>query len=154
LESSPYVKLRKVKEVIFMMLADVNWIAVIASAVAAMVVGFVWYSKSVLGKSWMKETGVTDSQMKETNKNMMGMYLPMFVGALVEAFILSMILTVTGSSDYAMAAQAAFLVWVGFIATTLLGAVLFERRSWTYYGINAGYQLVALIVMSVVLIAL
>ena len=130
----------------------VNYVAVLLAAVSAMVVGFVWYSKAVFGKPWMKASGVTDAQMKAANKNMLAMYVPMYVGAVVTAYVLSMLVDLTNATTVSAAMQVAFWIWLGFIATSFLGSVLFERRSWTYYGITAGYYLVNLLVMSAVLV--
>lgn len=134
------------------MIANVNWMAILASAVATMVVGYFWYGKMLFGKTWMKEAGVSESQMNKSN--MPTMYIAMFIAAVVEAYVLSVILGFMGQVTYMTAAVGAFWVWLGFVATTMIGAVLAEGRSWTYYAIVAGYQLVVLVIMSAILVAL
>lgn len=136
------------------MLENINYIELLAAGVSAMVVGFVWYSMQVFGKTWLKEVGLTQADMKEGMKDMPKTYGLMYVGALVQAYVLSILLSVFGAADYMAAAQVAFWAWLGFVATVKLGDVLFERRSWTYWGINAGYQLVTMVVMSAVLVTL
>ena len=117
---------------------DVNWVAVIAAGIASMVVGFVWYGP-LFGKMWMKMSGKKEmedkSQMPKT-------YAIMFIASLVTAYVL----TVLGGS-----LQTAFWVWLGFQATLLLHSVLFEGKSWNFYFLNAGHQLVSLLAMSWVL---
>jgi len=136
------------------MMTNVNYFGVLLCGVAAMVIGYFWYSKSLFGKTWMKEAGVSDSQMKQANKNMAGMYVPMFIAALVEAYVLSVVLSMMGPLTFMSAATGAFWVWLGFIAATMLGGVLAEGRSMTYYSIVAGYHLVLIVVMSVILVAI
>lgn len=134
------------------MMTDVNWIAILVCAVTAMVLGFVWYGPMLFGKAWMKEAGVSESQAKKANGTTM--YVFMFVAALVEAYVLSVVLGMMGSLTVMSAATGAFWVWLGFIAATMVGGVLAEGRSWTYYGIVAGYQLVLVVIMSAILVLL
>lgn len=136
------------------MFENINWIAILLCGVGAMVVGFIWYSMAVFGKPWMKSIGMSAKDMKPDSSEMPKTYGLMFIGALIEAYVLSVIITTFGATDYFAGAQGAFWIWLGFIATSLLGAVLYEKKSWTYYGITAGYQLVNLLVMSVILLTL
>ncbi|MDX8483482.1 DUF1761 domain-containing protein [Mesorhizobium sp. VK24D] len=43
------------------------------------------------------------------------------------------------------------LLWLGFIAVVLLHSATYEHRSPRYYAVNAGYRLVSMTVMGVVL---
>lgn len=131
---------------------DVNWVAVLVSAVAAMVLGYLWFGPMLLGKAWMKETGVTEAQAKKANGTTM--YIFMFVAAAVEAYVLSVVLGMMGTLDLMAAATGAFWVWLGFIAATMVGSVLAEGRSWTYFAIVAGYQLVLVVIMSAIIVSL
>jgi hypothetical protein len=38
---------------------ELNWLAVLGSALIPLVVGFVWYHPSVFGNAWMRETGMS-----------------------------------------------------------------------------------------------
>lgn len=136
------------------MFENINYIELIGAGVAAMVVGFVWYSKTVFGKQWMKEVGITEAQAKAGSKNVLGMYAPMYIGAIVQAFVLSVLISVFGANDYMSAATVAFWAWLGFVTPVVMGSVLFERKSWTYFAITVGYQLANMIAMSAIIIAL
>jgi hypothetical protein len=64
----------------------VNYLAVLAAAIVAMVVGMVWHSPAMFLKRWMKLTGVTDKEMKKS------MGLPAAVGfvtLLISAFVIA-----------------------------------------------------------------
>ena len=37
-----------------------NWLAVLAAGISAFVLGGIWYSPALLGKTWMKETNLTE----------------------------------------------------------------------------------------------
>ncbi len=131
---------------------DVNFLGILVCAVAAMILGYLWYGPMLFGKRWMKEAKVSEAQNKKAN--MTGMYILMFVSALVEAYVLSVIISVFSATTLMAGFTGAFWIWLGFIATTMIGMVTAEGRSWTYYGIVAGYQLVVLLVMSAILVTL
>ncbi len=135
-----------------MNMMEVNFIAVVLCAVAAMILGYVWYGPMLFGKTWQKEAGVSDAQAKKAN--MTTMYVGMFVAALVEAYVLSVVLGMMGSLTLMSAATGAFWVWLGFIAATMVGSVLAEGKSTTYFGIVAGYQLVLVVIMSTIIVTL
>jgi len=119
-------------------MSNINWVALIAAAIASMVVGFIWYGP-LFGKAWMKLTGKKEMGDK---KEMPKTYAILFAASLVTAYVLS----VLGASF-----NTAFWVWLGFQATLSLHAVLFEKQSWNLYFLKAGHQLVSLLAMSWVL---
>ncbi|HVZ67542.1 MAG TPA: DUF1761 domain-containing protein [Patescibacteria group bacterium] len=133
------------------MMANVNYLSVLVCGVAAMIVGYVWYGP-LFGKLWMKEGKISTSQAKKAN--MTGMYVLMYVSAVIEAYVLSVVLGMMGNLTYASAATGAFWVWLGFMATVMVGMVTAEGKSWTYYAVVAGYQLVIVLVMSAIIVAL
>jgi hypothetical protein len=53
---------------------EINYIAVFVSAVLALVLGFIWYSKALFGKSYMMALGMdmnmSPEVMKEKSKGM------------------------------------------------------------------------------------
>ena len=134
------------------MMSNINYVSILVCGIAAMVLGFLWFGKMLFGKVWMKEAGVTEAQAKKSNGAVM--YIAMFIAALVEAYVLSVVLGMMGQLTLMSAAVGAFWVWLGFIAATTLGGVLAEGRSWTYFGIVTGYQLVLVIIMSAILVSL
>jgi hypothetical protein len=136
------------------MFENINYIELLACGVAAMVVGFFWYGNMLFGKMWQKEAHVSDADIKAGQKEAPKMYGLMFVGALIQAFVLSIILDFAQAFDLMSGVQVAFWVWLGFIATTRMADVLFERKSTTLFGINVGYSLVTLVVMSAIIVSL
>lgn len=130
-------------------MVPVNYMAVVIAAVLAMVVGFAWYSKAVFGKRWMKLVGQTDEDQKKGNMPML--FGIMFVGALVEAYILAHFIHYAGAYSLVNGVKTGVWAWLGFVATTSLANTLFEKRSMELYWVNAGYALANLMVMGAVL---
>lgn len=132
----------------------VNYVAVVAAAVAAMVVGFVWYSPPLFGKMWMEGNGFKTEDMEKMKSKMAKSYLFMFVACLITAYVLAYffgILQVTGKM---MALQTAGWLWLGFMATIEFANHLFGGKSFKLFLIGVFHHLVALAVMAVVLVSL
>ncbi len=136
-----------------MFFTNVDWLAVLIAAIANMVIGALWYSPMLFGKSWMKLTGMSEAKIKAAKKSgMMQSYTIAFIGSLLMAYVFAVILTLTASATLAAASKMAVWVWLGFIAPVMLGMVLWEGKSVTLYLMNILYYLVALLAMGVVLI--
>ena len=131
---------------------------VVVAAVIGFAIGWAWYSDMLFGKSWRREMGVTDQQMQEAKaKGFKGMQKQMalgFVSALVMSYVLANFIQTASATTVMSAMILAVWAWVGFIATVMLGQVLWEEKSWKLYSINAGYYLVSILVMAGILVSL
>ena len=125
----------------------VNYIAVLLSAVASMVLGFLWYGP-LFGKMWMKFSG--QKEMGDRSQAIRNYGLT-FVASLVMAYVLAALLSLTKTVGIMEALKMAFWSWLGFQATILLGSVFWERKSWNLYFLNVAYWLVNLLVIAAVL---
>ena len=128
---------------------EVNWLAVIVAALSTFLIGGLWYSPAVFGKAWMKENGFTEENMK--GGNLVKIFGLSFVLGLIASINLAMFLG--PESDPAMGAFWGFLAGFGWVATFVGTHYLFERKSFKLFLINAGYSIVALTVMGVILAA-
>lgn len=133
---------------------DVNLMAVLVCGIASMVIGFVWYSKALFGNTWMKLSGVSEADMKKANSNMPMLYGTMFIASLVMAYVLAHFAKYAGALTLTDGMVAGFWAWLGFVATTMLTNVLYEGKPVKLYLINAGYQLVTLVVMGMILVSI
>lgn len=134
------------------MIGTINYLAVLAAAVANMVIGFLWYGP-VFGKIWVKLMGFTPEKMEEMKKKPMGKsYAIMFISSLVMAYVLAYFLAALDVSDTFGAVQFVFWAWLGFIATVVVSTVLWEGKSWQLYFFNVAYYLVSLSAMAKILV--
>jgi Protein of unknown function (DUF1761) len=137
-----------------MQLHHVNLLAVLAAAVAAMVVGFIWYSPILFAKPWMREMGYDlndKAKMEEMRKSAGPTYFASFIASLVTAFILALFFHWIRVDDMHLALGVAFHAWLGFVATVQLTGVLFMKQSMKLFAINTGYQLVCYLAMGAIL---
>ncbi len=128
---------------------ELNYFAIIVAALSTFMIGGLWYSPAVFGKAWMKENGFTEEGMK--GGNMVKIFGVAFILALISAINLAMFMG--PENDPAMGAMWGFLAGAGWVATFVGTHYLFERRSFKLFLINAGYSIVALTIMGVILAA-
>jgi hypothetical protein len=130
---------------------EVNWVGVIAAFAAAMIVGFIWYSKGVFGNVWAKLAGIDTTK----KKGMFGAMLATVIGAFGTAYILAYVAyiahTFFNNSFFMDSVNIAFWLALGISATTLLIHNSFEGKPWKLTAISIGNRLVSIIVMGAVI---
>ncbi len=136
-----------------MLWVSINYSAVLVAALASMALGFLWFGP-VFGKPWMKYMGFTRKDVeKSKRKGMAATYFMGFLGSLVTSYVLAHFVFYTGAVDVFGGMVTGFYIWLGFVATVLLGTVLWEGKPLGMYALNAGYYLVNLAVMGAILAA-
>jgi len=121
---------------------DVSWWAVIAAAAIYMFLGAAWYSPAAFGKKWAKLSG---RKMEDMNGGNQGMAI-MVVAALVQAFLLANLVRDVGAISMSDGLLLGLVLWLGFVAATSLGDVLFGGRPWKLWQLNNGYYLIVLLI--------
>ena len=51
-----------------MEMSSINWLAVLVAGLSALVIGGIWYSPGLFGKAWMKDSNLTEEDIKKGNK--------------------------------------------------------------------------------------
>lgn len=134
----------------------VNPIALIASALAMVVLGALWYGP-LFGKQWMKLMGMDPQKVKvtpEMQNQMMKSMAGMLVASLVLVFVLTHTLAYAGVKTISDALFVAFMTWLGYVATIELNGVFFEKKKVQHYLINVAYYLVGFLMMSIIIVSL
>jgi len=128
--------------------STLNWLAVIVSALTFFGLGAIWYSPVVFGKMWMKETGITQETAKKAN-------MPKIMGfTLLFSFIMALNLALFMNSPEIGVSEGAmygFFTGFGWIAMAVFVTGQYEFRSTRYMLIHAGYNIVGLTLMGVIL---
>lgn len=126
-----------------------NMWAVLVAALSTFLIGGLWYSGALCGKAWMRENGFTEESLK--GRNMGKIFGLAFLLALIAAVNLAMFLGAESRPE--MGALWGFAAGFGWVATFLGTIYLFERKSFKLFLINAGYCVISLSVMGVILAA-
>jgi len=130
----------------------INYWAVLVAAVFSMLVGAFWYSPTLFQKQWMKYSGITQQTIDKAKKSgMFKLYFYAFIAIFVMAYVTAFFVDYSGASNFLDGIQIGFLVWIGYIATTMINTVLWDNKPWQLYFINAGHYLVVAIIMGIIL---
>ena len=126
---------------------SINWFAVLVAGLSAFILGGVWYSPALFGKSWMRENDMTVEDVQKGNKAKIFGWS--FILSLLMAANLAMFLA-DPKIELPMAIVYGMLtgVWI-FFGIAIVG--LFEHKSTRYIFINGGYMLVALGLMGAII---
>lgn len=130
---------------------EINFVAVILSALAAFFLGFFWYT-IIFAKPWHKEIGMGEKPEGVQSPNM-GMLLG---GSFVLEVLMALALSYILGKD---ADAAKGLVTGGLVGLAVVGFAfgvnyLFEGKSLKHWLINAGYNTVVFAVMGLIIGAL
>lgn len=152
-----------------------NFLILGLAALVPLVLGFIWYNPKVFGNAWMQTVGLSEDKMKEGFNMPLVFGLTVVFGFLIAFMLQSAVihqialyqLTMHFADDATTKAEIANLMnkygtefrnfHHGVIHGGMLGALfvfpimainaLFERKSWKYIFINAGYWFVTLMLM-------
>lgn len=128
---------------------QINYVAVVVTALVPMLLGGIWYAPAVFGTVWMQLVG---KKPEDVQKGALPRaYGMMFVAALVLAFALAHVLRWANATTALGGLKVALTVWIGFVLATSAGAYIFESRPWRLYWLNNGYHGVGLVLMGIIL---
>lgn len=133
---------------------DIAALPIILAGVANMVLGFIWYHPKVFGDTWATLAGLDKKTMEAGMKRMPLMALVGLFFAIVMSYVLAHFAIAWGVWDWIGAVELAFWLWLGFVVPPLLGPVLWEGKSVKFFAINAGYWLLGLATIAVVLVSM
>lgn len=135
-------------------MVTISFLAVLGSMILSVVLGFMWYGP-LFGKQWMALSGIAMPAEKPAFSTMVR---PMII-SIIGAFLMAVCLTYSiayggafmGRTGIGMGIQAAFWNWLGFMVPTQLSLVAWEGKPWKLFAIHAGYWLVLLMLMGILI---
>ena len=125
----------------------INYWAVVGATVAAMVVGALWYGP-LFGKQWRKLANCAEGEKhKGAGQAMAGQ----LVATLLTAYVLAHFAHYANANSVLGGAKLGVWVWLGFVVTTQVQGVLFERKPRALFFINASNMLLTLLLMGMII---
>ena len=131
----------------------INILAVLAAAVATFAIGALWYSPFLFGKQWIAFNEVTPDKVEAMRKGAARLYGLSFLCYVVLAAVFAILIRMVHLESVLGGAKMGGMLWVGFVATLGLTANLYSGRSFKAFALDAGYQLVFMVVMGLILAA-
>lgn len=125
---------------------DYSWMPVVVAATITLLTGAIWYNPRVFGRLWLSETGLDEETLQKAN-------MPLIFG-LTYLFGLMVAVMLQGCMDrdllmlpvHPLIQGSMIGGWIGLmLGLPVLGVIaLFERRSYRYILIHAGYWVLTL----------
>ncbi|MEP7065877.1 MAG: DUF1761 domain-containing protein [Gemmatimonadota bacterium] len=128
-----------------------NVLAIVVAAVVAFLIGGLWYSPLLFAKQWMAAHAHTPEDVERMKADAPRAYGISFVAFLVMAFVLQLLINHLDAHTWQKGAAWAAHLWLGFAATIGLMANVYSGGKFPVFLIDAGYQLVYLLVMGAIL---
>ena len=124
-----------------MQLMGSNLWAVVSAALATMLLGLLWHSPLLFGRSGVRRNG--------SGK----LYVLFFIASFLAAFVLGQVIRITTVSTALLGMKVGASMWLGFVSTVQFTNMLFSRKPARLYLIDTGYQLVSFLVMGAMIAA-
>lgn len=131
---------------------DISLLAVAVAGLVPLLLGMAWYHPKVFGTAWMNIVGITPDMAEKAKSRMFPMMGIALVASLVFAYVLAHFSLAWGVFDWRGGLELGFWIWLGFQVPILLSPVLWDMKPWKLFFINASYQLIAILVMTLVLV--
>jgi len=127
--------------------SDINYWAVVVSMVAIAVIGSLWYSPVLFLNKWLQATGMKKDDMR--GKGVSPIVCSVIM-ALLTSFVLAVLLEMTNAHNFKNG------IWTGIAVVLILLFTnathhLFERKKSSLMMINGGYQVVSILVATIIL---
>ena len=129
----------------------INLWAVLVAAIAAMIIGSLWYSPMMFAKEWLAALGKSETDAKASATG--PTYLVATISSLVTAYVMAHFIDYAGATNAWSGALTGFWIWLGFVFAMMVTGSLFEGRSMKLLFINATNALVTLMVIGAILAA-
>lgn len=124
---------------------DLNWLAVLAAAISAFVLGGLWYGP-LFKAAWCREAGIDPDAAPP---HLARIFAVAFACSLLAALIFAVLLGTTATAADGLA--VGFVVGLFFVATSFGINYAFARRSLKLWMIDAGYHIVQFSLYGVIL---
>ncbi len=120
-----------------MSFGGINYLAILAAAVAGFAIGAVWYG--ALSAPWMKAARVEKGQ----GRPLPGLLVTSFIALLIMAWVMAGVIGHLGAGQATLwnGVVSGFFIWLGFIATTLTVNQRYEGFGWNLSLIDGAHWL-------------
>jgi hypothetical protein len=125
-------------------LPPVNIVAAIAAAVAAFLIGGIYWA--VVTPAWSRYLGSPPEEGRPTPARL-GIA---FITRIVVAGVLAVFVAWSGAEGAGGGAEVGLLAWLGFVVPPNIGQAAFERKPWQVVALGLPESLMAFVVMGII----
>ncbi len=129
---------------------EINYLAVFVCAVLAMGLSLLYYSPMLLGKIWIDSLDKSEEELNK-NFNAFKVYSLSFISQIVMTLILALIISYANATTPEEGLRLGFMVWMGFIGTSMTINYLFEGKTFKHFIVDSGYHFITLLINGFIL---
>lgn len=130
-------------------LSQLNLVAVIVSAVIYFILGSIWYSPVMFGKTWAELQKI---DMNNVNKGRLPVMLSItLILNLVVSIAIGILILKTGVDTFFGGVKLGLLCAGAFVCTSIGITFLFENRPFRLFLIDAGYHTTGILIASIII---
>lgn len=133
------------------LLSNINWLAVLVSAIAYFLLGAIWYSKALFGSKWVSLVGI-DMNDPAKNKGMAKMMLGTFILIAIACIGLALLVNRMDLTILSSGLKLGAITGLCFATTAVAISFVYESRPTGLYFIDCGYHLVGHLAGAVILV--
>ena len=131
--------------------SQINWLAVLVSAIAYFALGAIWYSKAVFGPRWATAVGLNMNDPEKV-KGMAKMLTASLVLTIITCTGLALLVTRLDINMIVSAIKLGLVTGLGFAATAVAISFIYESRKAVLYFIDCGYHLAGHIIATLIIV--
>jgi MFS family permease len=129
----------------------INWLAVLAAAVAYFMIGGLWYSKVLFGPKWASLVGLNMND-PEKNKGVVKLMIGSFIFMLVTCIGLALLVVRMDLFILSSGIKLGLITGICFAVTAVAITYIYESKPIALYAITCGYHLIGNIAAAVILV--
>jgi hypothetical protein len=128
-----------------------HWPLILAAALAAWLIGALWYSPLLFAKAWVRAHGYSPEKLAAMKATAGRAYAGSFLAFVLIAYVLHIFLSRLGADSWQKGAGWGFHAWLGFALPIGFTANLYSDKPRLTFVIDVGYQMVYLTAMGAIL---
>lgn len=125
--------------------AEVNYLPVVLAAIASFAWGAAWYMG--LSSPWLKAARLDPANIKPSAVP----FIISFVALLIMGWVMAGVIGHIGAAGIWPGIVTGFLLWMGFIATTLAVNHRYQNHGWDLTVIDSGHWLGVALIMGAII---
>lgn len=134
-----------------MSIGDIQWVAVLVSALVSIASGAIWFGPSTFYPAWSKAMGNADGAAPGGGMNMGIVFGSTFVAQFVQATALALVLTSVDGLNAAKGLIFGLVIGLGFAAASSLSHRLFSGHGFKVWTIEVSNDVLNLTLMGLII---